>query len=412
MARHRLSAKAHRDTDRLGKLNAEFKRFYGAGMYGKALEIATQMRKLTPDPAVVFNHVACLFWLERYQECHALLRGLTAQADTIKFNELMAEVCNALERFDEARHYGSKALRLKDEAVAAEARHALPAQTPPPFDGRDPSCNIIAYSLFGNSPRYCEVAIMNCLAIARLLPGWRCRFYCDGSVPPSIRQRLTEAGGEVTLLADHQLDGLHPLMWRFLVADDPHVARFLIRDADSLVGEREAAAVDAWLRSDKWFHLIRDWPNHCELLLAGMWGGCTGVISDMRGEIRVFLEKGGYAASHVDQEFLRKRIWPTVRESVLSHDGQFAFFNNEPLPVVEGAAYGRYDHIGGNLSPVSIKGERNAPDGTVATWTLCDEQGRAVCSYESVIAGGRWEAAIPRSYAENIAAGRWSIVTR
>lgn len=60
--------------------------------------------------------------------------------------------------------------------------------------------------------------------------------------------------------------------------DDPTIKRFLIRDADSIVSHREKAAVDAWLKSDKWFHLMRDNYSHTELILAGMWGGCTGIF--------------------------------------------------------------------------------------------------------------------------------------
>ena len=37
-----------------------------------------------------------------------------------------------------------------------------------------------------------------------------------------------------------------------------------------------------------------------------------------------------------DQEFLRGALWPTIRQSVLAHDSQFAF--GDPAPFPPGAA--------------------------------------------------------------------------
>jgi hypothetical protein len=39
--------------------------------------------------------------------------------------------------------------------------------------------------------------------------------------------------------------------WRFLPMLDPQVSHMVSRDLDSLINEREAAAVQEWLASDK-----------------------------------------------------------------------------------------------------------------------------------------------------------------
>ena len=68
------------------------------------------------------------------------------------------------------------------------------------------------------------------------------------------------------------------LFWRFLPAADPSVDRFLIQDIDSVVNVKERISVDQWLASDKYFHVMRDYWNHTELILAGMWGGVGGLL--------------------------------------------------------------------------------------------------------------------------------------
>jgi hypothetical protein len=51
-----------------------------------------------------------------------------------------------------------------------------------------------------------------------------------------------------------------------------------VRDADSVLNLRERLAVDDWLASGRWFHIMRDWWSHTDLVLAGMWGGVAGVL--------------------------------------------------------------------------------------------------------------------------------------
>ena len=64
---------------------------------------------------------------------------------------------------------------------------------------------------------------------------------------------------------------LHPMTRRFLPLLDPTVDRFLSRDSDSLILNREVAAVMQWLsKSDATFHIMRDHTFHCNIkILAG-----------------------------------------------------------------------------------------------------------------------------------------------
>ena len=61
-----------------------------------------------------------------------------------------------------------------------------------------------------------------------------------------------------------------PDSWRFLALLDPLVDRMLCRDTDSLVTEREVAAVNQWLdQSTATFHLMHDHPHHCSTKFLG-----------------------------------------------------------------------------------------------------------------------------------------------
>lgn len=64
-----------------------------------------------------------------------------------------------------------------------------------------------------------------------------------------------------------------PMQWRFLVLGDNTVQKFLARDLDSRITQREMDAVNEWEKSSKLFHAMRDHPAHETPILGGMWGG-------------------------------------------------------------------------------------------------------------------------------------------
>ncbi|MCO5066141.1 MAG: hypothetical protein M9924_17245 [Rhizobiaceae bacterium] len=387
------------------RLYNEYQHAYAERNYERALDLARRAREITNSIEIIHSEALCLHRLHRSQEAYALASQHPAARDNENYHDLMAEICGALGMTGQLQAHGSTALTIRERKFGGGPSHRIPDGPPPLQEG----CKrAISYSLYGGSPRYCEVAIMNCQSAARLLPQWTCRFYCDETVPADVRRRLKEAGGEIILINDATRKSIPPLMWRFLCADDPGVSHFLMRDADSLIGEREAAAVGAWLESGKWFHVMRDYYTHTELMLAGLWGGCTGAIPDMRREIMEFIAEGNVHTAFVDQHFLRKRIWPTARQSVLSHDSQFDFFNNEPFPVVPGASLDPKHHVGANQSTGSIASPCNAPDGSKVRIYIRDGQKNLVCTYEAEVRGQRWALAVPDSYADRIESKEWS----
>ncbi len=80
---------------------------------------------------------------------------------------------------------------------------------------------------------------------------------------------------------------------------------------------------------------MRDHYDHCELVLAGLWGGVRGALPSMQHAMQAWTAlQTRVLGRTTDQEFLRAALWPTIRQSVLVHDSQFAFGPVAPFPVV------------------------------------------------------------------------------
>jgi len=127
------------------------------------------------------------------------------------------------------------------------------------------------------------------------------------------------------------------MFWRFLAASDADVEVMLSRDTDSRLSEREKAAVEEWLESDKGFHIMRDHPAHITAILGGMWGAKKGSIPDMGNLISEYT-RGEFW--QVDQNFLREKIYPLVRNDAYVHD---EFFEKKPFPT---RREGGFEHDG------------------------------------------------------------------
>lgn len=287
------------------------------------------------------------------QETAALPELQTAHQrnpDDISVLDALAHVHGRLGQLHEARDWGEQALLRKDAEAGAplapETRwpHGEPL---PAFDPSHPEQNVIAFSLFGALPRYTDGALANVQAAREHYPGWTCRFYIDRTVPETVQAQLRQAGVQIRPMQTPSRWS-DALFWRFLVADDPHVQRFLVRDADSVLNAREAAAVRVWLDSPHPFHVMRDNPAHTDLMLAGMWGGVAGWLPPLPDMLAGFAYAPGTQARSADQLFLGARVWPRVRAHCLVHDRVFRCFSAQPFPAHAPLPPGR--HVGDNAA--------------------------------------------------------------
>ncbi len=213
---------------------------------------------------------------------------------------------------------------------------------------RHPSMKkIISFSVWGSNPKYAEAAYQNLLLQPEIYPDWTCRFYIDETVPRDVRVKL-EQGAEVVVMP--KSDGNYGLFWRFEPLKDLTIDKFIVRDSDSRLNIREAAAVKEWEESDKEFHIMRDHPQHGAYICGGMWGATSEFINKIGKDYdtllksfvgtltfqRIFTQRGKYF--NCDQPFLWAVVWPRIINSHIAHIKdlpQLKFTGREKLFPVE-----------------------------------------------------------------------------
>jgi len=109
---------------------------------------------------------------------------------------------------------------------------------------------VISFGLYGNNPKYTTGAVRNAELRDTYFPGWVLRFYADASVPGEILARLKELGCELVEMDKYKGEAAG-MFWRFLVADDESVDRWIVRDSDSRLNARDRFAVEEWITSGK-----------------------------------------------------------------------------------------------------------------------------------------------------------------
>jgi len=188
---------------------------------------------------------------------------------------------------------------------------------------------IISFCIYGNNPKYTDAAIANLKLQPIIYPGWTCRFYVDGSVPTPIILELEKLGAEVVVMPN--AIGHLGMFWRFEPLKDTSLERFIVRDTDSRLNVREAAAVREWEQLGTNFHIMRDNKAHNVPICGGMWGATSSFINEIKNEydmlkedfifnheyMRYSNQRGEYF--NFDQPFLWHVIWPKIIRTHTAH---------------------------------------------------------------------------------------------
>lgn len=275
-------------------------------------------------------------------------QAIALGSDSPNVHDCLCDAWSQLGRREEAAAAGRAALEAKDRKFGSRAPLVqVPDAMPPVFNIGNAAENVIAYCLWGNDPRYLVPLQENVRIAPHLFPGWTIRLYHDASVPQPYLLELAGRGVQLrTMVLPPNVPMHRKLLWRFEVIADPTVRRFLIRDADSLLSVKERVAVDAWLQSRFWFHTMRDWYTHTDLLLAGMWGGVGNVLPNTARLMQAYTA-WRVENDHVDQDVLSEAVWPTIRGHCLIHDSVFTgCLGSVAFPPYGYAAPGM--HIGQN----------------------------------------------------------------
>lgn len=293
------------------------------------------------DPEIIENLAVMISRQGGRANEAASLYGQACQLrpDSVNAWDGLARCLSHVGDLQQAQKAGERSLALKTDAAAPLKAWSPPAGEAQAFlqrPGQASRMNSISFSIWGTNPRYLRGALRNALLIPELYPGWRARFHFDDSLPEEFIALLQGLGAEMQPMPAGQ-SLRQKLCWRFLVANDPGVGRFLVRDCDSVVSQREVRAVEHWLSSDSWFHVMRDWWSHTDPILAGLWGGISGVLPDLQPMLTGYTPSA-LETANVDQWFLRDVLWGSIRPHALIHDRCYRSEGSQPWPDADPGA--------------------------------------------------------------------------
>ena len=290
--------------------------------------LSLQLKDTPKHPEVLLNLAVCYGRGKQHREAvHFAKKVLEIDSNSYVAFDVLANSLYSLKLYQEAALAGARSLDIKDQNTQKlkQAQWTLPQGSPEQVTAG--KLNVISFSLWGTNPRYLRGALHNVMLAREIYSGWVCRFYVDASVPKDLLQALIDLGASIVFRDEAPI--AQKLCWRFEVANDPDVAYFLVRDVDSVVSLREAQAVQEWIDSKKWFHVMRDWWTHTDVMLAGMWGGVANVLPSINSLYAAYTSPH-VTTPNIDQWFLRDCIWSMVKQSCVIHDRCFRIFSSRP----------------------------------------------------------------------------------
>lgn len=180
--------------------------------------------------------------------------------------------------------------------------------------------NYVSFSLYGADPKYCVGAVKNAAKVPEAYPGFKAVFALEDTVPRLVIRELRARGALCFAGSTRWMK--NQKVWRLLAFDLKDAEVVLFRDADSRISKREIAAVNEWSASGVGAHVMRDFPKHTDPLMGGMWGLRKSKFTKLNMG-RVWNQ---YCSDYADwdhpsdQRFLRRAVWPLVKNDILQHD--------------------------------------------------------------------------------------------
>ena len=200
--------------------------------------------------------------------------------------------------------------------------------------------NVITFCLWGNEKRYTVGLIENIKLAGLYYPDWQCWCYIH---EPTVNANFisiiqTFQNVRIILKKDPIVRPKRFMLWRLEpLMSTQIVERFISRDCDTRIQPREVLAVDEWIESGKYLHIMRDHPQHYPRMLGGMYGiKCSinfGI--DWIEDVEKYYRENGEDAD--DQGYLQKTFYDvhTSEYSRCIHDEIKMYEEEEcrPFPI-------------------------------------------------------------------------------
>jgi hypothetical protein len=177
-----------------------------------------------------------------------------------------------------------------------------------------------SFSLYGTLDMYTKGMIENVKIINRRFPNAIIQIYIADDVPNDIKNTLLGMPN-VRLIYVRNKPGTQNMFDRFQAIDDPECTIMFVRDADSRIHDRDYSCIEDFLNSDKILHIIRDHRFHTTAILGGLWGiKKIGLNEKITTIIQKWISKCNQFNKGIDQHFLAKTIYPSLRSRAMIHD--------------------------------------------------------------------------------------------
>ncbi len=187
---------------------------------------------------------------------------------------------------------------------------------------------VISFCLFGSDNKYFG-NISACIeSYHTLFQDWIIRIYISEDLPQEIVSQLKNYHCEIITMKGNGIDYRYTF-WRFLVLDDSKVSMALIRDIDSIASKREQTMVNQWLNSPLVLHIIRDHPDHTDLMMGGLFDRRYDASFNVKKAMLKFKKINQLG---VDQHFL-KSVYEYYFPNILVHDIFKRYPHEDPVII-------------------------------------------------------------------------------
>lgn len=168
----------------------------------------------------------------------------------------------------------------------------------------------VSYSLFGDSKKYINGIKRNADLIDKYYPDWEMIIYVNKEGLENFLSLDYKEQFNIIIASTGNTNAVGT-MWRFFVHDLADCERFIIRDLDSRISQREVDAVNAWIESGHKLHIMRDHPHHGHVIMGGMWGMVPDRSFNMRQACEDYITAHGNTTkwSMTDMDFLRDVVY-------------------------------------------------------------------------------------------------------
>ena len=188
------------------------------------------------------------------------------------------------------------------------------------INGKSNETNVISFALNTNNLDFVNGAFRNLMLAKRLLPNWQVRVYAGTVVEKRHTDILTAFGAQVVSVSS-EINIPHAL-WPYMVADDPTVSRFIVRNVTHRLSPHQCRLLIGWHESGHDYHTIRDLEGHTDyVLVPDLFGAMSSQLHVSLGNsvyetIRIALASKNYSE---DIDFLNDVLLPKI-DNFMSHD--------------------------------------------------------------------------------------------